>query len=417
MTRKNLSLTNYTTESLPPVELVRVPPPPAGQEPLPEALAQRVAVDVIHDGGAIPEHLLAVPAVEKLVRSGELWRHYVAERDWGAGLVAGHLASALGLGGYTRVNLARVVMDFNRFPGISPPRADYFGRLAISPPLSDALPYELKREILERYYDRISSFLERVIQSSVLKLAIHTYDVHNLSATRRPEVSVLTRSHSYQQNSHLPFGLFDPLFPDELVASSADPILRERVCLTVEKLGTRVEQNYPYSFPDGSVEIRAQVWLYFQYLRRKFLEAFPDRRGRPAYERVWEMLLNTGHRNAESEVLFGYLHRYRRPSHGAGAEMAASRRAYEEIREFAHERRVAGRYWRSPHRVDILAVEVRKDLLWRFAGDKPVEPDEGSAQAVAHKLAEGIRTYFRHDRRGAEGAAAGTVRSVPPALG
>ena len=84
-------------------------------------------------------------------------------------------------------------------------------------------------------------------------LTIHTYDVHNPSLTERPELSLITRSQSYQNNSHLPFGLFDPLFPDVLMESSTDPVLRDRIALTLEKLGVRVEHNYPYCLPDGSL--------------------------------------------------------------------------------------------------------------------------------------------------------------------
>jgi hypothetical protein len=392
------SVVRYTPEGGPVLEFVRVEPAADGQEALPPQLSSRITIDTVHDGRCIPGWVLEAPAVQELERNGRLWEHYVLERDWGASLVACHLARALGLEGFQQVNLARVVMDFNRFPGSSPARAHHLDRLAITPPLSRVLSYEHKREVLERYYDRISSGMERAMEGKLLKIAVHTYDERNPSRTRRPEVSVLTRSHSYQVHSRLPFGVFDPLFPDELVASSADAILRDRITLTVEKLGTTVEQNYPYSFPDGSIEIRAQVWLFFQYARRLFLERYPEREGRPHYQRVWEMLLNTSHRRAESEVLFGYLHRFRRPSHGAGAEMAASRRAYEAIRDFMHSEDLAQRYLTAPERVNILGIEVRKDLVWCFEDGEPVGPDEDSAKQIAHRIAQGVRAYFRHDR-------------------
>ena len=48
----------------------------------------------------------------------------------GASLLCGHLAEALGTGGFHRVDVSRLVMDFNRFPGSTPPRAPHLGKLA-----------------------------------------------------------------------------------------------------------------------------------------------------------------------------------------------------------------------------------------------------------------------------------------------
>ncbi len=386
----------YTSENMPAFEAMKVEPKEQSSG-LPESMRSRIAVGTIHDGPHIPDHLLQEPRVKELVASGKLWSHYVLERDWGASLVAKHLARALGLETFGRVNVARVVMDYNRFPGSSPRNANHFDRLAISTPFSEVLTYQQKRDVLERHYDRVSVAMERIIRDKLLMITIHTYDPHNWSLTKRPEVSILSSSHSYQKNSHLPFGLFDPLFPDDLVNSCIDPILRDRVALTVQKMGTYVEHNYPYLYPDGSLEIRAQVWLFFQYVRRRFLAQYPDRDGRPSYERVWEMMLNTSHRRADSEVLFGYLHRYRRPSHGAGSEMAASRMAYKKIWEFVHEEKLGERYRQSPERVSTFGIEVRKDLIWHFDGQNPLEPDEAAALTIAERIAEGIITYFRHD--------------------
>lgn len=391
------SQAQYATELSAPIELVRVDGDGRG---LPRGLATRISIDTVHDGDVIPAHLLEAPAIRALERSGELWRAYVRERDWGANMVAHHLARLLGLEGYRRVNVARVVMDYNRFPGSSPPRADHFNRLAISPPLSDAMTYEQKRDVLERYYDRVSAGMERAIDGKLIKLAIHSYDVHNASLTERPELSLITRSQSYQASSHLPFGQFDPLFPDVLMESSTDPVLRDRIALTLEKLGVRVEHNYPYCLPDGSLEVRCQPWMFFRYVRGRFDAAHPEKVGRQSYERVWDMLLNTNHRRADSEVLFGYLHRFRRPSHGAGAEMAAARRAYEAICAFVQETpELIDEYRRMPDRMSAMGIEVRKDLLWRFEGGEPVEPLELNARDIASKIAEAITIYFETDRK------------------
>lgn len=396
MTRKS-DPNAYTTELHTPIELVKVPA--GGGRGLPTALRSRISIDTVHDGNVIPEHVLSSPEVQPLVESGELWRAYVRERDWGANLVAHHLARLLGLEGYRRVTVARVVMDYNRFPGSSPPRADHFNRLAISPPLSRVLTYEQKRDVLERYYDRISDGMERAVRDKLVKIAIHTYDVHNASLTERPEISLITRSQSYQNNSHMPFGQFDPLFPDTLMESTVDPILRDRISLTLEKLGVRVEHNYPYCLPDGSLEVRTQPWMFFRHVRERFNERYPDKAGRPSYERVWAMLLNTNHRRADSEVLFGYLHRFRRPSHGAGAEMAAARRAYDAISTFLHATPgLVEQYRRMPERMSALGIEVRKDVVWRFENGEPVGPSEYNARDIAQKIAEAITIFFETDR-------------------
>jgi hypothetical protein len=389
----------YSTELSSPFEFIRIKTRDRQNGRLPARLQHRISIDTVHDGDVIPGQLLESPEGQRLEESGELWRHYVLERDWGANLVAYHLARLLGLEGYHRVNVARVVMDYNRFPGSSPPRADHFSRLAISEPFASVLSYEQKREVLEKYYDRVSAGMEKAIDGKLIKLAIHTYDVRNASLTERPEVSLVTRSQSYQRDSHLPFGQFDPLFPDVLMESTSDPILRDRTALTLEKLGIRLEHNFPYCLPDGSIEVRCQPWLFFQYVRQLYHERFPDKEGRPSYDRVWSMLLNTNHRRADSEVLFGYLHRFRRPSHGAGAEVAASRRAYEAIRDFINsDPEFVQRYRRSPKRLSALGIEVRKDLVWGFDGDTPTGPNEGNARYIAEKIAEAIVTYFETDR-------------------
>jgi hypothetical protein len=401
MRQPRLSELRYTTKETAPFELVPVAPQDRVAEPrLPKEVRRLIVIDTVHDGTFIPEQLVSSPEVRPLEKSGELWRHYVVERDWGANMVAYHLARALGLEGHYRTNTARVMMDYNRFPGSSPPKADHFHRLAISKPLADVLTYDQKREILERYYDRISDGMEQAIEGKLIKIAVHTYDPYNLSLTERPEVSLITRSESYQINSHLPFGLFDPLFPDALVESTCEPVLRDRIALTLEKLGVRVEHNYPYCLPDGSLEVRCQPWMFFQHLRGLFNERYPDRVGRPSYERVWHMLLNTNHRRADSEVLFGYLHRFRRPSHGAGAEMAASRRAYEAIAEFLCERPdLVERFRRNPRRMSALGIEVRKDLLWHFDDEDPAMPLVDNARTIGEKIADAVVTYFEKDRQ------------------
>ncbi len=201
----------HSDPDTPPIELVPTSGAPGS---CPPEYRDRIVIDTLHDGAHVPGRLLASDSAQKLVASGELERNYVSMRDWGANLVAHHIAERLGLAGHYRVNVARVVMDFNRFPGMSAPSVGPLDRMALSGCLSEALGHTDRRFVLEQCYDAISQGLEQAIYGRLIKLSIHTYDEHNPTKTLRPEVSVLSRSHSYQQDSCLPCGLFDPLFPD-----------------------------------------------------------------------------------------------------------------------------------------------------------------------------------------------------------
>ena len=386
-----------TTGQVSPVEFVAVP---TADAPLcPEHFRDKILVHTVHDGDVIPQWVMDAPETQGLQASGELWRRYCSERDWGADLVAHQLAASLGLGGFLRVTTARVVMDFNRFPGSSPPDATDIERLAIIQPFSQLFAHDQKRLILERYYDAISKGMEEELEGKLLFVSIHTYDEHNRSMTQRPHISLLTRALSYQTNSHLPYNTFDPLFPDILVESSADRLLRDRLALTLEKSGFTVEHNYPYCLPDGSLEIRSQPWLFFREVRRRFLERFPQTEMDPAFGMVWQMLLNTNLRRSEAEALSGYLHRFRDAPGGREAEFRAAQKAYEKIAAFlAGEPRLVPEYRNSPTRTSALGVEVRKDLVYEFKGTAPLAPRREAARRIAEQLARGIAEYFVKDR-------------------
>ena len=107
---------------------------------------KKVAVYTVHDGGAIPRQYRFKANGEALLDPELLERRYIAERDWGANLVAEKLAAALGLECYARVTLARVVLDFNRFPGSTPPVvvSDSLEKQAISHPYSEILDHDRK---------------------------------------------------------------------------------------------------------------------------------------------------------------------------------------------------------------------------------------------------------------------------------
>lgn len=388
----------YVPHDAAPAELVHVT---ATAQPLcPEDFRHRITVDTLHDGDAIPARLRDLPAVAALEASGKLKALHERERDWGANLVAEKLCAALGVSAFLRVNVARIVMDFNRFPGMSAPSSDAMSRLALSGPLADALDYPAKRFVLERCYDPVSRAMDTAILGRALKISIHTYDEHNPSMTRRPEVSLLTRSDSYQRHSRLPVGLFDPLFPDVLVESSSSSILRDRIALTLEKRGIAVEHNYPYCLPDGSVEVRCQPWFFFQHLRRLFEDAHIECAEDPAFTRVWEMLFNTNHRGGEDLALSGYLHRFRPAPRGLESTFDDAQAAYARIAAFAGEQDdIVARYRRSPTRTSAITIEVRKDLVWNFADDgTPLGPRDDQAETIANALATAIATYVREDR-------------------
>ena len=396
----------YRTDAAEPFEFV--PIRPEGTTPDP-AVQRLVTIDTVHDGDRIPADLLDSPAAERLASCGALWDAYVLERDWGANLIAYHVARELGLAGYHRVNLARVVMDYNRLPGSTPPGVRYFDRLAISDPFAACLDHPQKMDVLEHYYDVISDKMEQAIGDKLLKVSIHTYDVQNASQTERPEVSILTRSESYQRDSALPYGVFDPLFPDRLAESCANRVLRDRLALTLQKAGLRVEHNYPYCLPDGSIEVRCQPWFFFNFLRKQFEKRFPESVGSEAYTRVWRMLLNTNLRRVDSEMLRGYLHRYRRVPEDQTQAFSASASAYVTIRTFLREQpELIEAYRASPARPSTLGIEVRKDLVWRFEDGNPVAPREGRARFIAQLIAEAVYRYLSED----SGVAASAVEEA-----
>lgn len=374
-----------------------VPAPPCvAVQRYPERYRDKLLVDTLHDGDAFPARLLANPRVKAAWDDGSLEEAFELHRDWGADLVAGHLAAALGLPGHHKVVPARVVMDFNRFPGASPPDADPLERRALGEPLAELLTHDDKRHVLEDHYDAVSRGMDAAITGRLIKLAIHTYDEHNDSRTRRPEVSLLTRSDSYQRDSRLPYGLFDPLFPHILVESCAKPIVRDRIALTLERAGFAVEHNYPYNLPDGSVEIRCQPWLFFQHLRDRYEAERPQSRSDAGYAQVWEMLLNTNLRGGDA--LSAYLHRFRLPS-GDVAPFERAREAYEALSRWVCERpELVEAYRRSHDRTSTITIEVRKDLVWRFVDGRPVGPREDVAREVAYTIAQAVATYLREDR-------------------
>lgn len=371
----------------------------AGPHRLPIDMHPRLLVHVIHDGDVIPAELLVdrtgAPIPEEAFRE-----HYERERDWGASLVAGALCRHLGTAGFWRVEIARVVMDFGRFPGITTKDDDHLTRHAINYPFSKLLGYEQKRRILEHYYDALSQRYNDLLPPTTVKLAIHTYDVYNPSGTRRPPASIITRCVGYQVRSEMPFGVFDPLYPDILGEFTSDRILRDRLSLTLESAGVHTEHNYPYLLPDGSVEVRSQVWSFFRIARQAFETAHPETRNDAAFQMVWRMLLDTNLRSSQSEMLRSYLHAFRRVPEEYEAGFAAARIAYERIGDFIRrdDNAFVEHFRHMPGRPSALGIELRKDLVFELDRDgHPIAPKHEEASRLAEILARGLHTYFTED--------------------
>lgn len=388
---------HYTTALAPAFEYAPVEQAPTPW-PCPAEWRSQLMIDTVHDGDVIPPQFL-LDAHGRPIQDEQFLRYYHMERDWGANLVAQHLAMALNLEGYHRVNIARVLMDYGRFPGMTRHGADHLGRFALNYPFSELLSYDQKRAVLEECYDVISAGMERAVRGKVIKIAIHTYDRCNSSGTVRPQISLVTRASSYQANSRMPFGVFDGLFPDVLGEFTCNRVLRDRISLTMEKAGLPVAHNYPYLLPEGSIEVRAQVWFFFDYLRRRFEALYPATREVLPYRMVWGLLMDTNLRDSESEVLRSYLHMFRRAPRGQEELFRQAADAYEAVCAFLASTDIVEEYRHSLHRPSCMGIEVRKDLVWNFdARGRPLGPNLEGVTKVAQTLARAIYVYLTEDR-------------------
>lgn len=367
--------------------------------PIPEELRGRILIDTVHDGDVVPVEFRQHPDGRPRVDPVELEARYHEERDWGANLVAAEIAKSLGLPSYGRMRLARVLLDFNRFPGSTPPGLnDPLERLAINAPFSTALDHPAKMSLLA-LYDEVSRLMEAQFHDKLIRVCVHTYDMHNASRTTRPDVSLITQSVTYNRESCMPYGIFDPLYPDVLGESTCSRVLRDRIALNLERNHFRVGHNHPYLLPDGSTDIRSQVWYFFSYLRERFLQKFPECGDDPAYQRVWSMLLNTNLRRIEGEELRSYLHRYRKPHPLREPELRQAQLAYDQVKVFLHTSTVVDDYRRHPERPSSLTIEVRKDLVNDLdAYGRPTRKHMGIARKLGKTIAGAIRVYLKTDR-------------------
>ena len=370
----------------------------------------RLLIDTPHDGQVIPTPFWDImrqrardpERCEALIRE-----HYAIERDWGASLVADALSVALNRFGYPsaghyRSHIARVLLDFARFPGSTPPKADHLHRFAINYPSSRYLDHHHKKRLLEDYYDAHSALLEPLLNHKRVKISLHTYDTYNQAGTLRPCVSIINRPISYQLDSAMPVGCFDPLYPAELLEHTADRKLTYRLSLAFEEAHFSAAHNYPYLLPNGSLEVRSQVWSFFHFLRARFEERSPETRERSTYQSVWGLLLDTNLRSTQSEDLRSYLHMFRREPAHLTKEYSAARIAYEDICDFFEAKRdeLLRAYRTHPDRVSAFVLEVRKDLIWRFADRacrQPLEPRYDQVNLIAEIIARSLIAYLKEE--------------------
>jgi len=403
-TQVSLLPTQIEETNRPPFESVPVSPDPLGH-PVPASFRDKILVDVIHDGANVPRAFADNVYGERILADTPFPDRFQEERDWGAELVAKSLASALGIPSYHRITTARVLLDFGRFPGISPRSAEHLHRYAISHPFSDALSHHQKRNLLTDHYDVISNGMEQALKGKRLKIAIHTYDKRNPTQFERPAVSLLTRPFGYQELVPVPFPHFDPIFPAKVVEYTADRLLKARVAQTLEEAAIHTADNFPYSLPEGSVEVRAQVWYFFQHVRDIYTASLPPRplslmSERCPREMVWEMLLDTNLRSSESETLRSYLHMFRNPPAGKANLFQAAQEEYQQIQRFIRREQayLVNSYREGTQRPSTLIIELRKDLVWQFEDGVPVGPRVANAQFLARRIALGVTQYLSEDQ-------------------
>ncbi len=368
----------------------------------------------IHDG-----HVIPMDIYNAMDTAGQqnLDRTFINERDWGANAVARRLGEKLGLSRIGKVELARCVMDFGRFPGISPPESNHLTRHSINLALKG-----LKRPVMRRimgYYDQISQCMANQLEEmlpdaeisrrELLQLAVHTYDEHNLSGTRRPAVSLIFQPQSYRDNARLPSELFDPLLPHQMAEFTCDRTLAYRIAVTMERRYIPSGINFPYSLPEGSVELRSQVWFFFRYLRSRYaryLESEGIETNQEVLNLVWSMLLNPNRRDLHTRVLKAWLHDFPRipPDSGLSAvfPFQEAESIYEDIqRRLVKHPEMVNAYRFAAARPSSLAIEVRKDWLMEGAntlqGFLPQRIREDKLEEVTDALSEAINNYLEFD--------------------
>ncbi|MGF1510471.1 MAG: hypothetical protein ACFB9M_13310 [Myxococcota bacterium] len=367
--------------------------PDRDASPCPVELRGEVFIDAIHDGNCLPAEYLGHAAT----REEALHEAYAASRDWGAAMLAGHIASALHLPGFFRVRTARALLDFGRFPGVSSPDATVSSRLAVNPPFDGWLDFAQKRHLFSQHYDVITRCLEEALYGVKLKIAVHTYDERGPDGSKRPPVSLRTRA-DWPSGSEL-WDRFDPLFPRALTAHLADRLLRARLSLTLEENGVEVAENAPHPLPLGAVEVRMLVRRYFELLEAAYRAANPSAiHPADAWDLVWDMLKDCELRSMHG--LAGFLHRMQEPPEGAESLFEAGRSIYAEVASFADDVQddLVDSLRSPPEQFGCLVLEVRKDLVWNFVGGPFGAPRRDDIRRLAQIVAAGLQRYLMEDR-------------------
>ena len=114
-----------------PVRFVEVPRDGEPEFAIDPVVADRVMIDVIHDGPWIPEEFL-VDGEGREIDDAEFIDYYWLERDWGAAMLAEALCRKLSVPGYHNVEMARVLINFGRFPGLTHQDAGHLDRFALN---------------------------------------------------------------------------------------------------------------------------------------------------------------------------------------------------------------------------------------------------------------------------------------------
>ena len=175
--------------------------------------------------------------------------------------------------------------------------------------------------------------------------------------------------------------------------------MRDRISLTLEKNRIPVAHNYPYLLPDGSVEVRHQVWSFFAWLQEQYSKNHPSTVNNEAFIRVWDMLLDTNLRSAQASAIRSILHMYRNPPQGTEEFYDKIVQAYMGIQSFMNDRDIVDEYRKSSTRAMSFGIEVRKDLLWEFnAYGEPIRLRPERGLFIADKIAEAITIYLCTDR-------------------
>jgi hypothetical protein len=303
------------------------------------------------------------------------------------------------------VRIARSLLDHGRFPGHSAATDSHLDRRALGPGVGKLFSEEGRRRLLRELHapvwqalrQRLAAAFEAPAQrdrpAPRLRIAIHTFDPEG-GGRPRPELSLLTLPTSCKTRGRLPPELYDPLVPPQVAACSVDPRLRDALSSAISRRGFSVTLDDPYTLPDGSLEVRALVWTYLEFLRRRFAAArahVPASARAPGSELLWQIVSDVSLERFPTASFPAYRgSRHLEPARRDLLDQAAE--VYEQLTAFATREDVGTAYLASPIRLSTLVLEVRKDLVWSFDDQGcPRGPRPEAAREIAAAIGEGVR--------------------------